>query len=379
MPYSRARRPAYWITDGEVLVGGATGEAGGDGAEGRGFVGDRRGGGVQQDAVERGQGAEHAQEAGELDGGAAADGALVEGELDLGWRSGGEDVRDRGPGARGGEGFFGRLEAVQQVGAPAQEGDDLRPQIGLAHRPARPVVEIGLEAEVDETVGQRAGHARGDGAVAFAVAGGEDGPAVGQAVFTEGAVEHQLVAGGLDQRRGGVEFVEEEDAGAIVGQEGRGGPGGLAVRDGGQAAQIDRVEQDGADVDQAHGQRCRDLRHHLGFADAGGAPEEGGFLDLRQHLQRGYDFGRFHAGLHDGPPRSLSPRLVALHGLRFALFLSPLLRRPMAGRGGGPPPMGLVVATAAKPPIAVLASRDGPDHGGEMAARLARAAEEAEG
>ena len=100
-----------------------------------------------------------------------------------------------------------------------------------------------------------------DGPVAFAVAGGKDGPAVGPAVFAERAVEHQLVAGCLDQRRGGVEFVEEQDAGAVVGQEGRGGPGGLAVRDGGQ---------DGADVDQAHGQRCRDLRHHLGFADPGG-------------------------------------------------------------------------------------------------------------
>ena len=153
---------------------------------------------------------------------------------------------------------------------------------------------------MDETVGQRARHARRDGAVALAVAGGEHGPAVGQAVFAEGAIEHQLVAGGLDQRRGGVEFVEEQDAGAVLGQEGRGGPGGLAVLHGGQPAQIDRVEQDGADIDQADAQRRRDLRHDLGFADAGSAPQEGRLLDLREHLQRGCDFGRFHGASMTG-------------------------------------------------------------------------------
>ena len=48
-----------------------------------------------------------------------------------------------------------------------------------------------------------------DGAVALAIAGGEEGPAVWQAVFAQGAIEHQLVAGGLDQRRHGVQFVEQ--------------------------------------------------------------------------------------------------------------------------------------------------------------------------
>ena len=284
--------------------------------------------------------------------------------------------------ARGeGKAFSAGSKRCSRSGRQRRKATTSGPQIGLAHGPARPVVEIGLEAEVDETVGQRARHARGDGAVAFAVAGGEHGPAIGQAVFAERAVEHQLVAGGLDQRRGGVEFVEEQDAGAVVGQEGRGGPGGLAVRDGGQAAQIDRVEQDGADVDQADGERRRDLRHHLGFADAGGAPEEGGFLDLRQHLQRGCDFGRFHAGLHDGPPRSLSPGWSPFTALprsspsRVAAARDgwPGRGRRRSGRrccGGG---------DRRKTPICFSVRRDGSDGGGGMAARLARAAETAGG
>ena len=80
---------------------------------------------------------------------------------------------------------------------------------------------------MDEAIGQGTGHARGDGAVAFTVAGGEHRPAVRQAVFAQGPIEHQLVAGSLDQRRRGVEFVEEQDAGAVRGQECRGGPGRL--------------------------------------------------------------------------------------------------------------------------------------------------------
>jgi hypothetical protein len=51
------------------------------------------------------------------------------------------------------------------------------------------------------------------GAVGLRVAGGEDGPAVWQAVFAQGAIEHQLVAGGPHQRRRGVQFVEAQDAG----------------------------------------------------------------------------------------------------------------------------------------------------------------------
>ncbi len=160
---------------------------------------------------------------------------------------------------------------------------------------------------MDKAVRQRAGHAGGDGAVALAIAGGEHGPAVWQAVFAQGAIEHQLVAGGLNQRRCGVQFVEEQDAGAVLGQERRDGPGRPALLDRRQPAQIDRIKQNGADIDQADAQRRRDLRDDQGFADARRSPQEGRLVDLRQQLQRGGDLRRLHGDLHDGPPWSLSP------------------------------------------------------------------------
>src|SRR5271157_2062580 len=103
-----AGQPARVVGDGgKILVGRAAGQAGGDGAQRRGFVRDRRGGGIEQDAVERGQRAEHPQKAGKLDRGTPADGALVEREFDLARRGGGEDVRDRGPGTGRWKSFFG--------------------------------------------------------------------------------------------------------------------------------------------------------------------------------------------------------------------------------------------------------------------------------
>ena len=152
----------------------------------------------------------------------------------------------------------------------------------------------GSNTTMDKAVRQRAGHAGGDGAVALAIAGGEYGPAVWQAVFAQGAIEHQLIAGGLDQRRRGVQFVEEQDAGAVLGQERRDGPGRPALLDRWQPTQIDRIKQNGADIDQADAQRRRDLRDDLGFADARRSPEEGRLVDLRQQLQRGCDFRRLH-------------------------------------------------------------------------------------
>jgi hypothetical protein len=139
-----------------------------------------------------------------------------------------------------------------------------------------------------------------------------------------------------------------------------GGACGLAVRDGGRAVQVDRVEQDSVDVDQVDGERRRDLRHDLGFADAGGAPEEGGLLDLRQHLQRGCDFGRFHAGLHDGRPRSLSRCHLSWPSLGPLPLAAAVMRD--AGRGGsgaGTVALAMLVEVAAKPPICFSVHRDG--------------------
>jgi hypothetical protein len=113
----------------------------------RGLPGDGRSGGIEQDAVERGQRAEDPQEAGELDG-------------------------------------------HPPPTVPSYNANSTSP----------------------------------GGAVGLRVAGGEDGPAVWQAVFAQGAIEHQLVAGGPHQRRRGVQFVEEQDAGTVPRTGTRGWP-----------------------------------------------------------------------------------------------------------------------------------------------------------
>jgi hypothetical protein len=143
---------------------------------------------------------------------------------------------------------------MQQFGPPAQEGHHLGPQIARTHRPARPVIEIGFEGQMDEAIGQCTGHARRDSAVAFAIAGGEHGPAVRQAIFAQGTIKHQLVAGSLHQRWRGIQFVEEQDPGAVLRQERRDRPGRPALLDCGQPTQIDWVEQDRPDIDQAYAQ-----------------------------------------------------------------------------------------------------------------------------
>ncbi len=211
---------------------------------------------------------------------------------------------------------------MQQFRSPAQKGHDLGPQIARTHGPARPVVDVWLEHHVDKAVRQRAGHAGGDGAVALAIAGGEYSPAVWQAVFAQGAIEHQLIAGGLDERRRGVEFVEEQDAGAVLRQELRDGPGRPALLDRWQPTQIDWIKQNGADIDQADAQRRRDLRNDLGFADARRSQRKAGLWICASNCSEDAISDGFMGGvLHDGPPWSLSPSTSPVTDLPPALSL----------------------------------------------------------
>jgi hypothetical protein len=58
----------------------------------------------------------------------------------------------------------------------------------------------------------------------------------------------------------------------------------------GQPAQIDRIKQDGADVEQTDAACRRDL----GLTDARRPLDKRRFLDTAQQVQRGCDFGWFH-------------------------------------------------------------------------------------
>jgi hypothetical protein len=84
----------------------------------------------------------------------------------------------------------------------------------------QPVVGIGLHDHVDQPVAQRGAHLVGDGAVLHHVARRHDEDAVGQAVAAHAAFLQQAVDRGLQRRRGGGQFVEEQDGGAVgvVGQ-----------------------------------------------------------------------------------------------------------------------------------------------------------------
>ena len=165
----------------------------------------------------------------------------------------------------------------------------------------------------------------GDRAVRIAVAAGDDRSAVGQFVFTDLAVEDELVKRGLDHGNRGGEFFEVDQE-AIVGvggrQKGGGRPLGALIKelgDGcvslnergdvggevrvgevldddlgdhvlqdihrapGYAAQVDGVEQERADVDvDAVKDGCY-LLCDLAFGGAGRAPDDAGLARLDQY------------------------------------------------------------------------------------------------
>ena len=135
----------------------------------------------------------------------------------------------------------------------------------------------------------------GHGPVLLAVSGRDHAPAVGKGVFAQAAVQDELVAGGLDQGRGGVEFVEEQHARPLTGQKGRRPPVGAAVvADGRQAAQVHGIEEHGPDVGQVAAEGLGGLGHHLAFAHAGRPPEEHGPAEGAEGGMGCGDAGRDH-------------------------------------------------------------------------------------
>ena len=124
----------------------------------------------------------------------------------------------------------------------------------------------------------------------------DDIPAIGQDIVAQPPVEHQLVAGGLDHLRRRGQLVEEEDALSLTGKEvGHEPPSGVTV-DAGKAAQVDGVEQNGAQVDEVDVPRNGQVADNVGFADAGGAPNVHGDVFAKRAVER-FDKGRRGHGL----------------------------------------------------------------------------------
>ena len=153
-----------------------------------------------------------------------------------------------------------------------------------------------------EAVLQRRGHGVDDRAVGAAVAGGHHGPAGRQLVVAQLAVQHQLVRSGLRGLSSRVDFVEEQDAAAVGGQERGDIPAGLAdfgladlgLVDAGYTAQIDRIELAQAQVDHLDAELVGHLLDHLRLAHAGRAVQHDGLLGLDQVFEGLGHLGRTH-------------------------------------------------------------------------------------
>ena len=133
-----------------------------------------------------------------------------------------------------------------------------------------------------------------DASVGLAVAAGDQRGALGQLVFADLAVEHQLIERRLhhlDSRR--QLFQVDEPAAWIVRgrQESRrrpaGAVGAVAPRN---AAQVDGVEQQGADIDILAAGIGGDLLGDHRFCSAGRSPYQGRLAGLDQNCEGGGEF-----------------------------------------------------------------------------------------
>ena len=243
------------------------------------------------------------------------------------------------PGARRGPGRALRVQDVQQLGAVGQEGQHLLVQ-AVGQGVAAKAVRVGQHREVDEAVGQRRGHVEHRGAVFLAVARRPHQPAVGDAVGADAAVENQLLGDALHRRRGHVDLVEKQDAGAGGGEEFRRIPAaGAGVRVGDrQAAQVGGGELAEAHVDQVDPDRLRHLGDDAGFADARRPPDHGAQKQpgFRQAGEEGGELrGReLHEALRVRPPGRTPPTWPAPPRAPRALPSSASLARVAGGVAG---------------------------------------------
>ena len=259
--------------------------------------GDRRAGGVGDDGVDflaqhgflcKGQ---------ELDGGAGPDDA---GDHVAGFGRAAElrhHVAHHLPAAGRRKSLLVLGRSLQQLRAVLEEGGDFGDDAAVGG-PGVPVIGVDLKIEVDEAVGERAREPEGHRLVLAAIACRNDAPAFGKFVFADPAVENELIERGLHERRRGVDLVEEENAGLVglLRQEGRRAPDGRAVLDHRNAAQVGRIEQGGADVDERHAAALGDLAHDRALADAGGAPDESGPGLVEKVFKYGGKSRGFHVG-----------------------------------------------------------------------------------
>ena len=149
---------------------------------------------------------------------------------------------------------------------------------------------------MDETRGERRRHAVDDAPVTLAVAAGDQRGALGEFVLAAFAVEHELIQGRLHHRQSRGQFLQVDQPASVRvrgRQEGRrrpaGAVGAIAPRD---AAQIDRVQQQGADIDILAAGLCRDLLGDLTLGALWSSPDHAGLAGFDQQRQGAGEFAR---------------------------------------------------------------------------------------
>ena len=172
---------------------------------------------------------------------------------------------------------------MQQLRSELHEENYLRSE-ALGGGPGAPVGGIHADLEMDEARSQRCRHAVGDAAVAIPVTARDQRGAFRQLVFAHLAVEDELIKGGLHHRHRRRQFlqVDEPTVGVVGGrQEGRGRPAGpVGAVAPGDAAQIDGVEQERADVDILAAGIGGDLLSDLTLGTPRRPPHHGGLASL---------------------------------------------------------------------------------------------------
>ena len=141
-----------------------------------------------------------------------------------------------------------RSKALSNSGRKRINAMTSRPDTRL-DRPLARFLHVHLEVDVNEPVAQRCGHPRRSGTVRIAVPGGHNRLSVRQGIFAELAVQHELIATGLDHRGRGVQFVQKQNVLSILREKLRSGPLRSAIfPDKGQTTEVHRIEQQGSYV-----------------------------------------------------------------------------------------------------------------------------------
>jgi hypothetical protein len=182
---------------------------------------------------------------------------------------------------------------VQQLWLEPKEGDDLRSNPSLGGPPA-PVVQIGLEVEMNESIPQRPRHREMDTSLGGRIPRRDDDPSVRKHILPESAIQYQLIAAGLRHLRRGGQFIQKQDALARGREKFGRHPLGLVGGDPGQASKIDRIKLYRAHVEKVDAEIVGELGNDLLFADTACTPDMQRHTLADQRMKRFIEFRWFH-------------------------------------------------------------------------------------